>query len=218
MTPAMFTGLVQAMGTLRLRAARGPGARVTLAAELGSLEMGESIAVNGACLTVSGLIPGGFEADLSAETLAKTTLSGLSLGAPVNFERSLALGQRLGGHLVLGHVDGVARVERVTGVGEARRVVVRPPGELLPFIAAKGSVCLDGVSLTVNATASGTFEVMLIPQTLAVTTLGQWTAGQDLNLEVDLLARYVVNWLQVSGKSASAPNLQAALERAGFLK
>jgi riboflavin synthase len=214
----MFTGLVQAMGTLRVRAARGPGARLTLATELGPLEMGESIAVNGACLTVSGLVKGGFEADLSAETLAKTTLGRLPPGAPVNLERSLALGQRLGGHLVLGHVDGLARVERVTVVGEARRVVMRSPPELLPFIAAKGSVCLDGVSLTVNATQAGAFEVMLIPQTLAVTTLGEWATGHDLNLEVDLLARYVVNWLEVSGKSAVAPSLEGALERAGFLK
>jgi riboflavin synthase len=215
----MFTGLVQMMGTLRARAARGPGLRVVLGAELGPLEMGESIAVNGACLTVAGLIGGGFEADLSAETLAKTTLGRLPLGAPVNLERSLALGERLGGHLVLGHVDGVARVERVERVGEARRVVVRPPSELLGFIASKGSVCLEGVSLTVNATEAGLFEVMLIPQTLAVTTLGQWAAGHELNLEVDLMARYVVNWLQVNGnKGAAASGLEQALERAGFLK
>jgi riboflavin synthase len=212
----MFTGLVQTMGTLRARALRGPGLRVTVATGLGPLEMGESIAVNGACLTVSGLVGGGFEADLSAETLAKTTLGQLPLAAPVNLERSLALGDRLGGHLVLGHVDGVARVERVTVVGEARRVVVRPPSEFLAFIASKGSVCLDGVSLTVNATGAGAFEVMLIPQTLAATTLGGWAAGHELNLEVDLLARYAVNWLQVSRSDAAAPSLESALRRAGF--
>jgi riboflavin synthase len=214
----MFTGLVQKMGTLRTRVSRGPGVRIAFSAALEPFEMGESIAVNGACLTVSGFVPGGFEADLSAETLDKTTLGRVPLGAPVNLERSLALGERLGGHLVLGHVDGVARVERVTQVGEARRVVLRPPAELAGFIAPKGSVCLDGVSLTVNATDAGTFEVMLIPQTLAVTTLGQWSAGHELNLEVDLLARYVVNWLQVTGKSSGAAGLEQALERAGYLK
>lgn len=214
----MFTGLVQTMGTLRTRAARGPGVRIQFSTGLGALEMGESIAVNGACLTVSGLVAGGFEADLSAETLNKTTLGRLPLGASVNLERSLALGERLGGHLVLGHVDGFARVERVERVGEARRVVIRPPSELLAFIAAKGSVCLDGVSLTVNTTEAGAFEVMLIPQTLAVTALSEWRAGSELNLEVDLLARYVVNWLELSGKGAPAAGLERALERSGFIK
>jgi riboflavin synthase len=214
----MYTGLVQTMGTLRTRAVRGPGQRIQFAAELGPLEMGESIAVNGACLTVSGLLAGGFEADLSAETLDKTTLGRLPLGAPVNLERSLALGERLGGHLVLGHVDGLARVERVERVGESRRVALRPPSELFPFIASKGSVCLDGVSLTVNATQAGVFEVMLIPQTLALTTLSAWAAGSELNLEVDLLARYVVNWLEVTGKGTPVAGLAQALERAGFIK
>jgi riboflavin synthase len=119
---------------------------------------------------------------------------------------------------VLGHVDGIARVERVERVGEARRVLVRPPSELLGFIASKGSVCLDGVSLTVNATQAGAFEVMLIPQTLALTTLSEWAAGSELNLEVDLLARYVVNWLEVAGKGKPVNGLEQALERAGFIK
>jgi riboflavin synthase len=214
----VFTGLVQAIGTLRGRAASGPDQRLTFEAGLGPLEMGESIAVNGACLTVAGLVAGGFSADLSAETLEKTTLGRLPTAAPVNLERSLALGERLGGHLVLGHVDGLARIERVTSVGAARRVLVRPPAELAAFIAIKGSVCLDGVSLTVNGSESGAFEVMLVPHTLAVTTLAHWSPGRELNLEVDLLARYVVNWLEVSGKAPASASLELALARGGFLK
>ena len=214
----MFTGLVQTMGTLRARTARGLGQRLQFSTDLQALELGESIAVNGACLTVSGFSPLGFEADLSPETLDKTTLGRLPLGAAVNLERSLALGERLGGHLVLGHVDGLARIERVERVGEARRVSVRPPQALRAYIASKGSVCLDGVSLTVNAAEAGTFEVMLVPHTLALTTLSEWAAGRELNLEVDLLARYVVNWLTVTGQATSGADLEQALERAGFIK
>jgi riboflavin synthase len=187
----MFTGIVQISGQLRSRERHGPGFRIGVQAAFERLQLGESIAVNGACLTVALLLPAGFAADLSLETHEKTTLGRLSLGARLNLERSLAVGDRLGGHFVSGHVDGAARVVDVSHVGTARRVRVRAPAELMGLIAVKGSVCVDGVSLTVNAVRGQELELMLIPHTLDVTTLSDLRPGQDLNLEVDLLARYV---------------------------
>lgn len=213
----MFSGLVPATGVIAAQAARGPGMRLSISGALGELVLGESIAVSGVCLTVVSATPHGFEADVSAETLAKTTLGRLGRGARVNLERALALGDRLGGHLVQGHVDGVAVVELTEPVGEALRMVVRPPAPLLRYLAPKGSVCLDGVSLTINANASGVFEVMLIPETLARTTLHGVKRGRELNLEVDLLARYAVHWLESSASNEPSGGLEKALVRAGFI-
>ncbi len=213
----MFSGLIPTTGAIASQSARGPGMRLSVSAELGELVLGESIAVSGVCLTVVSATAHGFEADVSAETLEKTTLGRLGRGARVNLERALALGDRLGGHLVQGHVDGVALVERSEPVGEALRVVVRPPAALIRYLAPKGSVCLDGVSLTINATSGGVFEVMLIPETLARTTLQGIARGRELNLEVDLLARYAVHWLESTARTEPSGGLQKALERAGFI-
>jgi riboflavin synthase len=199
----MFTGIIQIGGKLRSRERHGPGFRISVQAAFERIELGESIAVNGVCLTVAQSSADGFTADLSVETHERTTLGRLSLGARLNLERALAVGERLGGHFVSGHVDGAARVVDVTTVGDARRVRVRAPSELLHLIAVKGSVCLDGVSLTVNALRGTEIELMLIPHTLGVTTLSELRAGQDLNLEVDLLARYVERCLQGSGAESS---------------
>jgi riboflavin synthase len=168
------------------------------------ITLGESIAVNGVCLTVSAVSPAGFAADVSAETAEKTTLGRLAIGARLNLERALALGERLGGHFVSGHVDGAARVVDVTPVGPARRVRVRAPSELSHLVAGKGSVCLDGVSLTVNVLRGAELELMLIPHTLELTTLSELRPGQELNLEVDLLARYVERIMTGSMKGSSA--------------
>lgn len=218
----MFTGLVEGTGKLRGRSRRGPGYRLEIATDLGPLELGESIAVNGACLTVACMTQGAFEADISLETAEKTTLGKLVPGSALNLERSLRVGDRLGGHLVSGHVDGVAAVKAVEQAGEAQRVVVTAPAELSPFIAAKGSVALDGVSLTVNAVDGPDLEIMLIPHTQEVTSLGRLAPGTEMNLEVDLLARYVVRYLQTAGGEADAraagSGLEAALERAGLLR
>lgn len=191
-----------------------------LASPLGALVLGESIAVNGACLTVVADHGGTFEADVSAETLAKTTLGELLPGAEVNLERSLKVGDRLGGHLVAGHVDGVARVLDITASGDARQIAFEAPEALAPFIAAKGSVAIDGVSLTVNGVEGRRFEVMLIPHTLAVTNLKHLGPGSRVNLEVDLVARYVVRYLTATrGSSAPDPDesLRRALERAELI-
>ncbi len=221
----MFTGLVETTGTLRQTVRRGPGFRLSIATSLGPLELGESIAVNGACLTVAAIAPWGFEADVSLETVEKTTLGRVSTGSALNLERSLSLGQRLGGHLVSGHVDGLAVVVRTEAAGEALRAELAVAPAFKRFVAAKGSVVLDGVSLTVNALTDAGFEIMLIPHTLGVTNLKDLNVGRELNFEIDLLARYVVHYLEstrepaagVSELASRDASLRAALERAGIL-
>ena len=194
----MFTGLVEATGKLSSRAARGPGFRLTIASGFEALEPGESISVNGACLTVTAIEGGRFDADISVETAERTTLGLIPTGAELNLERSMRAGDRFGGHLVSGHVDGIARVRELSPAGDALRVKLEAPEPLHRYIAAKGSVCLDGVSLTVNAAAEDAFEIMLIPHTLTVTNLKALRVGTELNLEVDLLARYVVHYLEAT--------------------
>lgn len=196
----MFTGLVETTGVLRARAGR-PVARAFIETSLAPLVLGESIAVNGACLTVDRILAGGFECDMSGETLERTTLGETPLGARVHLERSMPLGGRMGGHMVLGHVDGVGRVTSREPRGEALRFEVTLPGSLGRFIAAKGSITIDGVSLTVNGVGSPgaegvSFDVMLVPHTLGRTLLGEMRAGTRVNIEVDVLARYVARQLE----------------------
>jgi riboflavin synthase len=212
----MFTGLVELKGTLARRSRRGQGFRLAIAAELGELVLGESISVSGACLTVVSSDGRGFEADVSLETASKTTLGALPQGSPVNLERALKVGDRLGGHLVAGHVDAVAELVRRVPAGDAQRLSVAFPPELARFIATKGSITLDGVSLTVNAVVGDVLEVMVIPHTLAVTTLGDLGPGAAINLEVDTLARYAVRFLEVSRAGEPEASLKAALRRAGY--
>jgi riboflavin synthase len=214
----MFTGLVEKTGILRQRQKRGPGFRLEIEIDLDAVELGESIAVSGVCLTVTEATTAGFCADVSTETVDKTTLGRLSLGSKVNLERSLRVGDRLGGHLVSGHVDGVARVAALTTRGEAWNVSVAPPPELMVFLAAKGSVTLEGVSLTVNSVRDPVIELMLIPHTREVTNLGTLQVGSELNLEVDLLARYVVHYLaRVGPDGPRESSLVDALVRAGLM-
>jgi riboflavin synthase len=193
---AVFTGIVAGTGRVLSQRKTSSGARLAVEAALGALATGESISVNGACLTALAPSPAGFEADLSVETLEKTTLGGLTTGALVNLERSLTLADRLGGHWVTGHVDGIARVAALASVGDATRVELECQAGLLRYVAKKGSVALDGVSLTVNDVSSSAFTVMLIPHTLAVTTLAELAPGSLLNLEVDVLMRYEARWLE----------------------
>jgi len=190
---------------------------MAISTDLGPLALGESVAVNGACLTVAALGAGGFEADVSAETVARTTLGGLSGGDRVNLERALAVGDRLGGHFVSGHVDGVAVVAAASREGETTRAVVELPEGLLRFVAEKGSIAVDGVSLTVNRVEKRRIELLLIPHTLSATTLGSLSAGQRLNVEVDLVARHVVRYLEALGAPSADAGLQGALRKAGFL-
>lgn len=188
----MFTGIVQAVGSIvRLDPLEVDGG----ALELADVAIGDSICVQGVCLTVTATTPRGFTADVSSETLRVT--AGLDRTGPVNLEKSLALGDRLGGHLVAGHVDGVGEVTAFTG----GVLQVKAPAELARYIARKGSICIDGVSLTVNRVEGARFEVQLIPHTLSVTTLSRLQPGSRVNLEVDLVARYVERLLSPSTSS-----------------
>jgi riboflavin synthase len=165
--------------------------RLVIAADLGTLAQGESIAIDGACMTVATADRGRFEVDVMPESLACTTLGDLRSGSRVNLERALQVGDRLGGHFVSGHVDGIARVDSIRRVGEDHRVKLEARRDLLRYLPHKGSVTLAGVSLTISAAADRGFEVALIPLTLKATTLGALRAGDRLNLEVDLVARYL---------------------------
>lgn len=190
----MFTGLIQDVGRIAAQHARGGDLRLHIA--VGALPMddvapGESIAVSGVCLTVVEQDAQGFVADVSNETLACTTLGALAVGAAVNLERALLATDRLGGHLVAAHVDGIGKVESITDDARSQRWRFRAPMSLLRYIAAKGSICVDGVSLTVNAVDADGFEVNLIPHTIANTAFAETRIGAAVNLEVDLVARYV---------------------------
>ena len=198
----VFTGLVETVGKLEARAARGPGARLSIATSLPSLALGESISVSGVCLTVDAVTKTGFEADTSGETLEKTTLGGLSIGARVNLERALTLEKGLGGHMVTGHVDGVGTLVSRSPLGEAERLVFRFPAALGRFIAPKGSVAVDGISLTVNGVTGDTFDVAIIPRTRQETCIGELGPGGAVNLEVDVLARYVLRALDSKAGAA----------------
>ncbi|MEO7063727.1 MAG: riboflavin synthase [Dokdonella sp.] len=190
----MFTGIIQAIGRIATREPRGADARLvidTAALGLGDVAIGDSIAVGGVCLTVVALDGTRFSADVSAETLACTTLGQLCNGVPVNLEKALRLADRLGGHLVSGHIDGVGHVVGIDDDGASQRWTFRAPAALARYIAVKGSICIDGTSLTVNEVVGDTFGVTLIPHTLGMTTFGARRAGDAVNLEVDLVARYV---------------------------
>jgi riboflavin synthase len=190
----MFTGIVQAVGTIAQLERRGGDLRLSIAADgldLGDVAVGDSICVAGVCLTVVRCDRGTFVADVSTETLACTTLGRLKAGDGVNLEKSLRLADRLGGHLVSGHVDGVGRVISVADDARSQRWRFEAPVAIARYIAAKGSVCIDGVSLTVNDVDGGQFGVNLIPHTTTVTTFRERRMGDSVNLEVDLIARYV---------------------------
>jgi len=188
----MFTGLVQDVGTVESRASGDEGARLRIATGLGGeIGLGDSIAVDGACLTAVAADERGFETEAMNQTLAVTALRRLEPGARVNLELAMKAGERLGGHIVQGHVDGVAEVLSAADDGFARRLRVALPADLARYVIDKGSVALAGVSLTVAALGDDWLEVSLIPETRERTTLGAATPGDELNVEVDLVAKYV---------------------------
>jgi riboflavin synthase len=198
----MFTGIVQDVGHIAAREARSGDVRLTIAVDkldLSRTAIGDSICVQGVCLTVVDLTAGTFAADVSRETLMLTTLGELEILATVNLEPALRAGDPLGGHLMAGHIDGIATVTQISIEARSRRVSIAVPADLARYIARKGSVALDGVSLTVNEVADAVFGINLIPHTLAVTTLGRIAAGTRINLEVDQIARYVERLLAPFG-------------------
>lgn len=195
----MFTGIIEDVGHVKSFEKSGTGAHlaiVTRLARANGIGLGDSVAVNGCCLTATRVDENGFEADLSAETLARTSMGAIASGGRVNLERSLPAGGRMGGHVVQGHVDGVGEVASVRSDGETRVVTFRAPRETLPFFAEKGSVAVDGVSLTVNGVTSDGFHVTLVPFTLEHTTFSALKEGSRVNLETDVMAKYVVQALK----------------------
>ena len=196
----MFTGIVQGIGSIR--AVEPRGGDVTLWIDTGSVsladvQVGGSIAVNGACLTATRLDGNAFAADVSRETLTLTTLGSATPGTPVNIEKALQAGQALGGHYVTGHVDGMGIVVSRHDDARSVRVEFEVPDELARYVARKGSICVDGVSLTVNGVNGCRFDVNLVPHTLQLTTLASCSAGTRVNLEVDIIARYLERMLEV---------------------
>jgi riboflavin synthase len=186
----VFTGLVQDLGTITAADAGADGVRLTVATPL-ELSEGDSIAVNGVCLTAAAVGDGSFTADVMHETLRRSSLAGLAEGDRVNLELPLRAADRLGGHFVQGHVDGLGTVEQVREDGFARIVTIGVPVDLLRYVVQKGSIAVDGVSLTVSGVGEDFLEVSLIPETLERTILGNTVPGQRVNLEVDVLAKYI---------------------------
>jgi len=200
----MFSGIVESLGRIARVEERPAGRRFWVGAPgvLADAHIGDSLAMNGCCLTLVAIENGRAAVEAVPETLARTTLGAWREGDDVNLERALRLDQRLGGHLVQGHVDGVGRVTTVAPEGDGRRLTLALPDDLVRFVAEKGSLAVDGVSLTVAAARGAACEIALIPHTLAVTVAGRYTAGTPVNLEVDLVARYLARLLEASGAPA----------------
>ena len=195
----MFTGIITDIGEVTALEQEGAlRARIKTGYETGGIDMGASIASDGVCLTVVGLGDDWYDVQISAETVEKTNLSAWCVGKRVNLERALRVGDELGGHIVSGHVDGVAEVVSVVDEGDSTRVQLRAPDDLARFIAPKGSVALNGTSLTVNEVQGNVFGINFIPHTKAVTTWGDVAVGDQVNLEIDTLARYVARLAEAS--------------------
>ena len=195
----MFTGSITDIGTIRAVEQRGDmRARLETRYDMASVDMGASIACDGCCLTVVDKGEGWFDVDVSAESVSKTNLSRWNTGARVNLERSLRVGDELGGHIVSGHVDGIAQIVAIRDEGDSTRVTFELPQELAKFVAPKGSIALNGTSLTVNEVDGARFGVNMIPHTKAVTTWGDMAEGDPVNVEIDTLARYVARLAEAS--------------------
>lgn len=219
----MFTGIIEAIGTIRALTPKGGDVRVQVATgklDLSDVKLGDSIAVNGVCLTAVALPGDGFWADVSRETLARTAFAYLKPGSRVNLEKALTPTSRLGGHLVSGHVDGVGEIVAREDNARAVQFRVRAPRELARYIALKGSITVDGTSLTVNAVNGAEFELTIVPHTLAETIMADYRPGRRVNLEVDLLARYLERLLL--GEKAAEPQsggiTESFLAEHGYLK
>jgi len=195
----MFTGIIEATGKIFSLQHKGDDARISINTgrlDLSDTKLGDSIAVNGVCLTVVSLTADGFEADVSAESLSRTSLGQLKSNSPVNLELAMRPDARFGGHIVSGHVDGQGKVLDISPVGESINLRVQIPNELNCYVAEKGSVTIDGVSLTVNAVKNNEFEVNIVPHTQLETIIGQYEQGSHVNVEVDIIARYLERMLQ----------------------
>ncbi|HEY6010831.1 MAG TPA: riboflavin synthase [Nitrospirota bacterium] len=211
----MFTGIIEEMGSVRALRREGIAARLTISASavLGGTVIGDSICVNGVCLTVVDLAKDGFSADVAAETLKVTNLGELKAGANVNLERALQLSARIGGHLVSGHVDAVGRIREKREEGNGWRIFIDAPETVLRYVIKKGSIAIDGISLTVADVDRSGFSIAMIPHTAKLTTLGFKAGGDSVNLEADIIGKYVERLL--SGRVEGGVNLDF-LKRSGF--
>ncbi len=203
----MFTGIIAAVGQIKTIETKNGDWRLSVNTgilDLTDVALGDSIATNGVCLTAIELGADYFTADVSAETLSVTTLGAMKVGSQVNLEKALRLADRLGGHLVSGHVDGVGEVVRISQDARSWRFLISAPNEIAHYIAHKGSICINGISLTVNSVQGHQFDINIVPHTMENTNIKSWQVGTRLNLEVDLLARYLERLLE--GKSAKTPS------------
>ncbi len=221
----MFTGIIESIGTIRDMQPKGGDMRLTIATgklDMSDVALGDSIAVNGVCLTAVALDSGSFSADVSRETLSLTSLGHLARGSKVNLEKALTLQTRLGGHLVSGHVDGLGEVISRHDDARSVRFSIRAPSLLAKYIAAKGSITLDGVSLTVNKVEGSTFELNIVPHTLQETIIADYRSGTPVNLEVDVIARYLERLLLGDNAAEMMPHsgaiTEAFLAEHGFMK
>jgi riboflavin synthase len=219
----MFTGIIEGLGEVTAVRPAGPGRRLAIAAgfDLAGTKVGDSIAVNGACLTVVAVAGRQFEVDVSPETIAKTTIGSFRLGERVNLERALRLSDRIDGHLVSGHTDGTGVIDSRAAAGQAVIVTVAVAEALTRYIIVKGSVAVDGVSLTVNQLEAGRFTVSIIPHTAGLSTIGFKQKGDRVNIEVDLIGKYVEKFLSApAGRSADQPSgvSMELLAKAGYIK
>jgi len=217
----VFTGIIQATGEIKHLDPRGGDMRLSITSpdlEMGNVSLGDSVAVNGVCLTVIEWDNSGFSADVSRESLERTTLGSLAKGSKVNLEKALTLQTPLGGHLVSGHVDGVGEIIAREQLARAEEFWVRAPAGLAKYIAEKGSICIDGISLTVNAIKGAEFRLTIVPHTLDVTTMSQFSVGQKVNLEVDIIARYLERLLlgDKAAEQSGAGITEAFLAEHGF--
>jgi riboflavin synthase len=217
----MFTGIIESIGTISKIEHRAGDARLTI--EVGELDMsdvalGDSIACNGVCLTAIEFDQYRYTADVSGETLRLTTMANIQVGSAVNLEKALMPTYRLGGHLVSGHVDGIGEVLSVSKDSRSVQFNIKAPDEIAHYIAKKGSICVDGVSLTVNEVDGSTFQLNLVPHTLAETTAINYLAGTKVNLEVDLLARYLERLLTGQKMQSKANITTSLLQQSGFIK
>lgn len=219
----MFTGIIEAVGKIVAIEAKNNDARFRIYTDkldLSDVKPGDSIAVNGVCLTAVELPGDGFWADVSAETLTRTSFKSLAVGSKTNLEKALTPNTRLGGHMVSGHVDAIGKVTKRYSEGRSVRFHIQAPDELAKYIAEKGSICVDGISLTVNAVKGAIFELNIVPHTLEETTMGDFKVGTEVNLEVDIIARYLERL--ILGEKAAESEISAIsmdmLNQHGFLK
>lgn len=219
----MFTGIIEATGSIKAINNSGSDAIVTLDCaklDLSDVNIGDSIASNGVCLTVTSLQKDSFTADVSGETLKRTTFAKAKPGKPVNLEKAMLPTTRFGGHIVSGHVDGVGQIKRIEAVGKANEYWIEAPKELARYIAEKGSITVDGISLTVNDVEGASFKLTIVPHTSGETTISQFKVGQQVNLEVDIIARYAERLIlgNSEDKQPSSGVTMDLLARSGFMK